>query len=53
MGLERLVKGVDARTVGLTGASALAGYALAGFMPIGAAVGAVAGYLYDRIVYSK
>jgi len=53
MGLEGLVKGADARTVGLSGASAIAGYALTGFNPVGAVVGAVAGYFYDRIVYSK
>ena len=53
MGLERLVKGVDVRTVGITGASALAGYYISMFNPIGAAVGAALGYAYDRLVYSK
>jgi len=53
MAIESLVKGVDARTVGLTGASALAGYYISGFNPVGAAVGAAFGYLYDRLVYSK
>jgi len=53
MGIDKLVKGVDARTLGLTGASALAGYALTSFNPVGAAVGAVIGYAYDRLVYSK